>query len=260
MTQKVHKIRKTYKDRSNEITGTLDELIDYFGYTLEVGHSYKSSILLKPKTIKSFLSNLDRAFDVKEGKCYERTLIEYLGEVESKQTESVLSDNQKRVHDEIVAIANNGVTTFEYLDSRLQDLFRPASLLVHLGMLQKLGYIERNKKNGDIKLLNVSSAPVAPVMELLRDFYNSTGTKIVEFSYNGDTYKWLAEPTENRKGKDNHMNYEYIFRATKNGNQLFPELVRYISEYSDNKIEFQNTMMNHLPNDVIKFVTKNMKY
>ncbi|MBQ9532628.1 MAG: hypothetical protein IJR71_01510 [Prevotella sp.] len=50
-----------------EITGTLEELTEYFSYTLEVGHSYKSSIPTKPKTIKGLVSAINRAFDIKNG-------------------------------------------------------------------------------------------------------------------------------------------------------------------------------------------------
>lgn len=59
-----------------EISGTLEELIKYFGYTLEIGNSHKSNINRNPKTIKSFISNINKAFNVVEGACYERTYIE----------------------------------------------------------------------------------------------------------------------------------------------------------------------------------------
>ncbi|MBR1526675.1 MAG: hypothetical protein IJ640_08455 [Prevotella sp.] len=50
-----------------EVEGTLEELVDYFSYTLMVGHSHKSSIPEKPKTIKSLVSAVNRAFEIKDG-------------------------------------------------------------------------------------------------------------------------------------------------------------------------------------------------
>jgi len=52
---------------TKEVTGTLEELTEYFSYTLLVGHSYKSSIPEHPKTIKSLVSALNRAFGIKDG-------------------------------------------------------------------------------------------------------------------------------------------------------------------------------------------------
>lgn len=49
---------------------TVPELIQYFGYTLEVGHSYNNKIQLRPKTIKSFVSHFNLAVDEKYGGYY----------------------------------------------------------------------------------------------------------------------------------------------------------------------------------------------
>lgn len=46
---------------------TLSELIGYFGYTLEVGHSYNSKIQLRPKTINTFINHFNLAVDEKYG-------------------------------------------------------------------------------------------------------------------------------------------------------------------------------------------------
>lgn len=66
---------RTGNGDTREITGTLAYLIQYFSYTLEVGASYNPKINRQPKTIKSFISNLEKALDEKEGACYNRTLI-----------------------------------------------------------------------------------------------------------------------------------------------------------------------------------------
>lgn len=72
---KIYTVIKTRKGRTDEIQGTLEELISYFGYTLEVGHSWNPKIQRNPKTIKSFISNLKKSYDEKEGSCYERTSV-----------------------------------------------------------------------------------------------------------------------------------------------------------------------------------------
>ncbi len=75
-TEKIYTLKKEYKGRETLVTGTLEYLTDYFGYTLEIGRSYDRRILLRPKTIVSLLSNLRKSLDIKEGSCYERTFIE----------------------------------------------------------------------------------------------------------------------------------------------------------------------------------------
>ena len=52
--------------RTYETTGTLQELIEAFAYTLECGHAYQHEcgahkINLRPKTAKSLVDNLNRA-------------------------------------------------------------------------------------------------------------------------------------------------------------------------------------------------------
>jgi hypothetical protein len=75
---------KTYKveisgRRDRIVEGTLTELISYFSYTLEIGHSYNNKINKTPTTIKSFISNLQKSFKIKEGSCYEKTFITLIG-------------------------------------------------------------------------------------------------------------------------------------------------------------------------------------
>ena len=57
--QKHYTIRKTHRGRVSEKTGTLSELIEYYGYTLECGHSWNHRIPLKPRTAQSLLNALD---------------------------------------------------------------------------------------------------------------------------------------------------------------------------------------------------------
>ena len=73
---KLRKIRLGRPDSEKIYKGTLSELIEMFYYTLDLGNSVRKSINKNPKTIKSFISNLQRSFEMKEGNCYERTIIE----------------------------------------------------------------------------------------------------------------------------------------------------------------------------------------
>lgn len=73
--QKTYTVIKTYRGKDSEVQGTLEELISYFGYTLEVGHSWNSKIKTKPTTIKSFISNLQKSYEEKEASCFERTFV-----------------------------------------------------------------------------------------------------------------------------------------------------------------------------------------
>jgi hypothetical protein len=77
-TEKIFKIEKIRKGRISIIEGTLDYLTQYFSYTLLIGNSYNKKINLKPSTIKSLISNLEKSLDIQEGACYERTLINLL--------------------------------------------------------------------------------------------------------------------------------------------------------------------------------------
>ena len=76
MNGKEYTIVKTRKGKETEVTGTLEYLIDYFRYTLEVAASWGCKINMKPKTINAFVNNLNKAYDVKEGACYDRTFVE----------------------------------------------------------------------------------------------------------------------------------------------------------------------------------------
>jgi len=58
---------------SREVTGDLPYLLGYFRYTLEIGNSYNKKINRYPKTIGSFISNLQKSYEEKEACCYDRT-------------------------------------------------------------------------------------------------------------------------------------------------------------------------------------------
>ena len=58
-----------------EVSGDLPYLLKYFSYTLECGNSWNKKINRYPKTIKSFVSNLQKSYEEKEASCYNRTYV-----------------------------------------------------------------------------------------------------------------------------------------------------------------------------------------
>lgn len=80
------KISRSSISRSSErfTEGTLEELTEYFGYTLEVGNSWNSKINTKPKTIKSLISNVQKSFDIINGNTYTTETVELVSEWELK--------------------------------------------------------------------------------------------------------------------------------------------------------------------------------
>ena len=65
--QKIYEITKTVygmaRTRTYTLEGTLEELLEATRYTIEVGYSYNRKINLYPKTIKSFISNYEKALE-----------------------------------------------------------------------------------------------------------------------------------------------------------------------------------------------------
>lgn len=64
-TIRINTIRAYGKDSSREVSGTLEELTEYFSYTLEIGN-------LHPKTIRGLISAVQKASDIKTGCTYIR--------------------------------------------------------------------------------------------------------------------------------------------------------------------------------------------
>lgn len=65
--QKIYEVTKTIygmaRTRTYTLEGTLEELLEATRYTFEVGYSYNRKINLYPKTIKSFISNYEKALE-----------------------------------------------------------------------------------------------------------------------------------------------------------------------------------------------------
>lgn len=68
---------RTYgEDKVREVSGTLEYLTSYFGYTLEIGHSWDNRINPKPKTIRGLISAVQKSSDIKYGRTYTREYFE----------------------------------------------------------------------------------------------------------------------------------------------------------------------------------------
>jgi hypothetical protein len=76
---KAYKIEVERKGRATIYEGTIEYLVNHvFGYTLEIGASWNKKINRRPKTISSFLSNLQKSYDEKEACCYNRTSVKLI--------------------------------------------------------------------------------------------------------------------------------------------------------------------------------------
>jgi hypothetical protein len=75
---KEYSIKLGGRGRDRVTTATLDQLVKDFSYTLEIGASWNKKINRFPKTIKSFVKNLQAAYEQKESACYNRTFVELI--------------------------------------------------------------------------------------------------------------------------------------------------------------------------------------
>ncbi len=74
------KINRYHRGNEKIIEGTLEELTQYFGYTLECGHSWNPKINKNPKNLKSLISNINKSYKETQGSCYDP---DYVSEVQS---------------------------------------------------------------------------------------------------------------------------------------------------------------------------------
>lgn len=94
-------IVKVERDRGNGrystryVIGSVEDLVGYFGYTLEIGNSHKRSINKDPKTIAQFMKALSASYDVKEAALYNRTSVDLVDAVPEGTPASEISDQTK---------------------------------------------------------------------------------------------------------------------------------------------------------------------
>lgn len=70
---KLAAIVKYHRGRETLYVGTVNQLADAFGYTLECGHSWNPRIKRESeiKTVKSLVSNLNKSYRETMGGCYD---------------------------------------------------------------------------------------------------------------------------------------------------------------------------------------------
>lgn len=76
---KTYTIIKTRRGKKTSTTDTLENLVEYFRYTLESGNSYNPKINRNPKTAKGLVSALNKSVDELQGSCFDPNFYE-LGE------------------------------------------------------------------------------------------------------------------------------------------------------------------------------------
>jgi len=64
-------IIKTRRGSESPYTGTLEELVKTFSYTLECGNSWNPKINRNPKTAKGLVSALNKSVAETQGSCYD---------------------------------------------------------------------------------------------------------------------------------------------------------------------------------------------
>ena len=77
----VKKVDGGRNDRTRYVVGTLQGLIDYFSYTLEIGNSWNRKINRNPTNIKSFIKNLQASYAEKEANLYNRTFVDLVDSI-----------------------------------------------------------------------------------------------------------------------------------------------------------------------------------
>lgn len=72
MANKIYYLNEYHRGRETIIKGTIEQLRNYFGYTLECGHSWNNKINMHPTTYKGLLSAINKSFHETQGCCYDQ--------------------------------------------------------------------------------------------------------------------------------------------------------------------------------------------
>ena len=74
--EKIYYIKKYHRGYETVIKGTINAFVhNYFGYTLDCGHSWNSKINKEPKTYKSLISNLNKSYHETQGCCFDQDYV-----------------------------------------------------------------------------------------------------------------------------------------------------------------------------------------
>lgn len=87
-TAKVYFIKKYHRGRYTIVKGTVEQLVKYFGYILECGHSWNPKINKNPTTYKSLISNLNKSYHETQGSCYDPDFVDEATENDFVNAES----------------------------------------------------------------------------------------------------------------------------------------------------------------------------
>ena len=87
-TAKIYFIKKYHRGRYTIVKGTIEQLVEYFGYALECGHSWNSKINKNPTTYKSLISNLNKSYHETQGSCYDPDFVDEATENDFVNAES----------------------------------------------------------------------------------------------------------------------------------------------------------------------------
>lgn len=109
---KTYTIIKTHKGKTTETTGTLTELVEYFGYTLKAGASYNGQKGCKkvnesPKTIKSLMTALQNAVHNTQESSYEQDSYDYTEANTTAATPDTTANDTDTENKEEVTMTND---------------------------------------------------------------------------------------------------------------------------------------------------------
>lgn len=88
MANKIYYLNKYHRGRNTIIKGTVEQLRNYFGYTLECGHSWNNKINLQPTTYKGLISAINKSYHETQGSCYDQDYVS-----EATENDYINADN-----------------------------------------------------------------------------------------------------------------------------------------------------------------------
>jgi len=88
---------KYHRGRRTLWVGTIEQLRSAFSYTLECGNSWNSKVKLAGHitTIKSLVSNINKAYNETQGGCYERDFVELGTELLTEEIKAAWTAQQE---------------------------------------------------------------------------------------------------------------------------------------------------------------------
>ena len=72
---KVYYLKSYHRGKDTIIKGTVEQLKNYFGYTLECGYSWNHKINQNPTTYKGLISAINKSYHETQGCCYDQDYV-----------------------------------------------------------------------------------------------------------------------------------------------------------------------------------------